>query len=223
MEKKERIEGGKMSEVDELKTAGKGKSEEDGFFTPTQQGKVQELIDSAYKKAYDKASKNLSGNEEIGVLKKELDSLKEERKSNSILRALSRHNVIDGDEVTELMKRHVLMDGDGSFCVKDDSAFGTGQKISVNEFVDKWLVERPHHLKFDSHGTGGSGSRSSFFNEEKKSHYNLSDPNSWRNMPRDDFERLLKEGVNVQGTSGQTYKFKNLKNPFYEKRKNREK
>jgi len=38
-------------------------------------------------------------------------------------------------------------------------------------------------------------------------------------MPREDLERIMKEGINVQGTAGQTYRFRDVKNPFLEARR----
>ena len=49
-------------------------------FTPEQQGKVQELIDDAYRKAYSKALKSRGASEDVDTLKAEGEKLKGERK-----------------------------------------------------------------------------------------------------------------------------------------------
>ena len=61
-----------------------------------------------------------------------------------------------------------------------------------------------------SGGPGGSSSGAKFGG---KAVYNL--------LEKDTIRRLLKEGINVQGSGGQVYRFKNVNNPFVEARKRR--
>ncbi|MBE7415999.1 MAG: hypothetical protein HS130_12595 [Deltaproteobacteria bacterium] len=211
--------------VDELKTVegdGHSGSEEARkvMFLPEQQAKVQELIDEAYRKAYAKAHKGKGGSEEVERLKGEVERLRDERKSAALLRAISRHNVVDAEEVSELVKHRVRMEEDGSMKVIGDSGAvrinTAGQPVTLDEFVADWLGERPHHLRASA-GTG-AGSQGARFGAGSVRH-NLSDPASWRTMPREELDRLLREGLSVQGSAGQTYRFRDVKNPFLEARR----
>ncbi|MBW7957854.1 MAG: hypothetical protein H3C68_08190 [Deltaproteobacteria bacterium] len=211
--------------VDELKTVGgdgRDGSEEARkvMFLPEQQAKVQELIDEAYRKAYSKAQKGKGGSEEVERLKGEVERLQDERKSAALLRAISRHNVVDAEEVVELVKHRVRMEEDGSVKVLGDSGAvrinTAGQPMTLDEFVSDWLGERPHHLR--PFGGSGAGSQGARFGAGSIRH-NLSDPASWRAMPREELDRLLREGLSVQGSAGQTYRFRDVKNPFIEARR----
>lgn len=209
-------------QVDELKTvSGDSNAGDEGrvSFQPEQQAKVQALIDEAYRKAYAKASKRPSS-EEVERLKTEVERLKEDKKSAVLLRSISRHGVVDAEEVAELLKRRVRLDEGGEAVVTNDSGAtmvnSMGGPMSVDEFVSGWLSERPHHLRPAS--TAGAGSQGARFSFGSRRH-NLSDPLSWREMPREDLDRLLKDGVSVQGSAGQSYGFRDIKNPFLEARK----
>lgn len=208
--------------VDELKTGNADEKREEGkvSFLPEQQARVQELIDEAYRKAFAKAQRTISGGADVERLKAEVERLKDERKSAALLRAISRHNVVDADEVTELLRSRVRIDEDGSFRVIGESGAArvnnSGQPMSIEEFVDSWLGERPHHLRPSA--AAGAGSLGARFSGSR-ARYDLSDPASWRSMPREELDRLLKEGVDVQGAVGQNYRFRDVKNPFLEARK----
>ena len=69
-----------------------------------------------------------------------------------------------------------------------------------------------------SSGLAGAGSKSAKFGKPGARH-DLSDPNAWRSMPREDLDRLLKEGINIHGSQGQVFGFKDVQNPFKEARK----
>ncbi|MBI5492012.1 MAG: hypothetical protein HY893_03670 [Deltaproteobacteria bacterium] len=213
-------------QVDELKSVERGDGPKNGeaelkvSFLPEQQAKVQELIDEAYRKAYAKAQKTRGSSEEVERLKTEMERLKSDKKMAQLLRSISRHSVVDADEVAELMKDRVRMDEEGNFSVLGESGAvkvnSSGNPMSVEEYIGHWLSERPHHLRASaSHGAGSFGAR--FGDGAMK--YRLGDPSAWRDMPREELDRLLKEGVNVQGSAGQTYKFKDVKNPFIEARR----
>lgn len=207
--------------VDELKTGNVDERREDAkvSFLPEQQARVQELIDEAYRKAYAKAQRAMSG-ADVDKLKAEVERLREERKSASLLRAISRHSVVDAEEVTELLKHRVRAEEDGTLKVIGQSGAArvnnSGQPMSVEEFVDSWLSERPHHLRASA--TSGAGSFGARFSSAP-ARYDLSDPAAWRSMPREELDRLLREGVDVQGAAGQNYRFRDVKNPFLEARK----
>ncbi|MCC6502307.1 MAG: hypothetical protein IT362_04115 [Deltaproteobacteria bacterium] len=209
--------------VDELKTGnleGQARDESRVSFLPEQQARVQELIDEAYRKAYTKAQRSGAAGADVDKLKAEVERLREDRKSASLLRAISRHSVVDAEEVTELLRNRVRAEEDGSLKVIGESGAArvnnSGQPMSIEEFVDSWLSERPHHLRVSaSSGAGSLGARLS----SSSARYDLSDPSSWRAMPREELDRLLKEGVDVKGAAGQNYKFRDVKNPFLEARK----
>lgn len=190
-------------------------------FSSEQQEKVQSLIDEAYKRAFTKAQRSRPS-EEIDRLKTEVDRLKQDKKMATLLRSISRHNVVDAEEVAELLKDRMKVEEDGSFSVIGESGASvinsSGVPMTVDEYVSSWVNERPHHLRSSGpHGAGSQGARFS----SGGSRYNLSDPSVWRSMPREDLDRLLKDGITVQGAAGQTYRFKDVKNPFLEARKRR--
>ncbi|MFQ5737119.1 MAG: hypothetical protein ACE5GY_09725 [Thermodesulfobacteriota bacterium] len=212
-----------MHQVDEPKTAaGDGNADEPSkvMFMPEQQARVQELIDEAYRKAYSKAQRSRGG-EEMERLKGEVGKLREEKKMAAILRTVSRHSVVDAEEVAELLKERVRMDDEGNFSVIGESGASrvnnSGHPMSVDEYISQWLSERPHHLR--PTGPSGAGSHGARFGGRTSVSHNLSDPAAWRNMPREDLDRLLTEGISVQGASGQSYTFKDVKNPFLEARR----
>jgi hypothetical protein len=207
--------------VDELKTGNADAIRDDAkvSFLPEQQARVQELIDEAYRKAYTKAQRAMSG-ADVDKLKAEVERLREDRKAASLLRAISRHSVVDAEEVTELLKHRVRADEDGTLKVIGQSGAArvnnSGHPMSIEEFVDSWLSERPHHLRASAaSGSGSLGARYS----SGAARYDLSDPASWRSMPREELDRLMREGVDVQGAAGQNYRFRDVKNPFLEARK----
>lgn len=210
-----------MQSVDEQKTAvmGDGTETESSrvSFSSEQQARVQTLIDEAYRKAYSKAARGSSAGDEMDGLKKELSSLRDDRKQSAVLRAVAKRNVVDADEVTELIGRHVRMDEKGRMSVSGEAGAGQeGGLVGFEEYVDQWLVERPHHLRAQSaQGAGSHGARFS----AGRAHYNLSDPQSWRSMPREELDKYLKDGVNVQGAGGQVFRFRDVQNPFVEARK----
>ena len=180
-----------MANVDERKTDMKddGLKADSVAFTPPQQSRVQELIDDAYKKAFQKASRVPSGAPELDELRKEVERLKGDKLMASVLRAVARHNVVDAEEVAELISRRVALDASGRAVAND------APNSDIDEYVHGWLLERPHHLRASmAQGAGSIGAR-----YEGKGRPNLSDPYVWRNMPREDVDRLLKEGVDVHG------------------------
>jgi hypothetical protein len=197
-----------MEKVDELKTEGLStdgaKAAQGGLkvtFTPEQQARIQTLIDEAYRKAFQKA-KSAAIDEE---LKKELEKLREEKKFSSVLRVVARRNVVDPEEAAELIARRLEMDDSGGIANSSET---------LEEFVERWLSERPHHIRAAS---AGGGSRSALFGG--KPAHNLADPALWRTLPREDMERILKEGITVHGSSGQAFRFRSPVNPFLEARK----
>ncbi len=211
-----------MQSVDEHKTGVMGEGAEAESvrvsFTSEQQSRVQTLIDDAYRKAYSKAARGAGASEELAGLKKELASLREDRKSSAVLRAVAKRNVVDAQEVTELIGRHVQMDDSGRLSVSAEAAGGGegGAPVGLEEYVDRWLDERPHHRR--AQGSQGAGSRGARFSGGH-TRYNLTDPQSWRTMPREQLDRYLKDGVNVQGAGGQVFRFRDVQNPFVEARK----
>lgn len=217
-----------MTQVDERKTVlgdGPDNGGESGAskvtFLPEQQARVQELIDEAYRKAFARAQKARGSSEETERLKTEVEKLKVEKKTAALLRAISRHNVVDADEVSELLSGRIKMDDDGRLSVMGETGAAkinsAGAPMTVDEYVASWLSERPHHLR--PSGNAGAGSQGARFGANPAVRYDTSDHSIWRSMPRQELDRLLKEGINIQGSAGQTYKFRDVKNPFLEARK----
>lgn len=214
-----------MDKVDELKTE-KGDGPENGgekdkiSFHPEQQAKVQKLIDEAYRKAYAKAQRNVSSSGEVEELKGEIEKLRQEKKTSTLLRSIARHNVVDAEEVADLLRDKIRLDDYGNCTVVGDAGStvinNTGSPMGVEEFVATWLSERPHHLR--SSGSSGAGSESVRFGGSVR-RYDLTDPAAWRNMPREDLDAILREGVNVQGAAGQLYRFRDVTNPFTQAKK----
>ncbi|HHD11868.1 MAG TPA: hypothetical protein ENK42_05450 [Deltaproteobacteria bacterium] len=182
-------------------------TEERVEFTPQQQAKVQQLIDDAYRRAFQKALKQAAP-EEMEELKNELLQLREEKKKADILRTVSRFNVVDPDEVVELLSKDVELDEKGSPRVRGQDG------VALEEYVSLWLSRRPHHLR-TTHGGGGSYGAGP---KEPSPHYDLSDPAVWRNMPAEDLHRYLKEGVDIHA-GGRLYRFRDVANPFVEARR----
>ncbi len=218
-----------MPQVDELETGGKNDVHEAGgesskvTFSHEQQAKVQGLIDDAYRKAYAKAQRSRTSSEEVERLASEVERLKEDKKMALLYRGISRHNVVDAEEVAKLIGDRVRVDEDGNATVVNGSGSakinGSGHQVGIDEYLADWLSTRPHHLR--SAGSAGAGSHRAGLGLNGKFNFNLSDPNVWRSMPRVDLDRYLAEGVNVYGSAGQVYKFRDVKNPFLEARKRR--
>ncbi|HHL39618.1 MAG TPA: hypothetical protein ENJ37_03860 [Deltaproteobacteria bacterium] len=212
-----------MTQVDEPKTAHRGGGPEEGGasrehgrveFSPEQQHKVQELIDEAYRRAFAKARSAKTTSEEVAEMKKEIERLRREKRRAAVMSAVSRRDVVDADEVASLIAPHVSEGPGGELYVEDGKSGG----VPLGEYVDRWLSERPHHLR--ARGAAGAGSGGARFAEARR-RYDLSDHTVWRNMPREDFERFMAEGVSVQGASGRSYTFKDVKNPFVQARRMR--
>lgn len=218
-----------MHQVDELKTAAVGDGHANNgtdahkvAFLPEQQAKVQELIDDAYKKAYAKAQKRASS-DEVERLKGEVEKLREDKKNAAVYRAISRFNVVDAEDVAKLIGSSVRIGEDGSVAVVNESGAArvnaSGHPVGLDEFIAGWLGERPHFLR--ASGTGGSGSFGSRASSALSPARNISDPAFWRTAPRSELDRLLAGGISVQGSAGQVYKFRDVKNPFVEARRSK--
>ncbi len=212
-----------MTEVDEHKTGivGDGLETESSrvSFTPEQQSRMQGYIDNAYKRGLTKGS---ASNDEVKRLSSEVENLMDYKVNSAILEAVSRHNVVDAAEVSELIRRNVRVGESGEVSAVDGSSFGKdgsgSGSVALSEYVEGWLEDRPHHLR--GQGTSGGGSGSARFGGGGR-RYDLSNPETWRNIPREDLDQLLKEGINIQSGSGQVFSFKDVTNPFHEARKRR--
>ncbi|MBI5344773.1 MAG: hypothetical protein HZB83_05475 [Deltaproteobacteria bacterium] len=219
-----------MTQVDEQKTEKSGVSSgrpeaepQKVVFQPDQQTKVQELIDDAYRKAYAKALKSRSSSEEVDMLRAEVDSLKQERKNALLYRAISRYNVVDAEEVAKLCGERVSMDERG-FAVVVNAAGAVeinaaGHPVALDEYIAQWLSERPHHLR--ASGAAGAGSGSARYGGLGAGRHDINDPSAWRGMPREELDRYLRDGIDIQGSAGQVYRFKDHKNPFLDARRRR--
>jgi len=219
-----------MQQVDELKTV-EGDGQISGgtagsskvSFSQDQQSRVQELIDEAYRKAYAKAHRTITATDEVENLRAEIDGLKEEKKKAALYRAISRYNVVDAEEVAKLIGETVRMDESGNMTVVNGTGSSvintSGHPMGMDEHLAHWLSERPHHLR--SSGASGAGSQGVRFSGDGSMRHNLTDPSVWHSIPREELDRLLREGVNVHGSAGQVYRFRDVKNPFLDARKRR--
>ena len=109
-------------------------------FSPDQQARVQDLIDSAYKRAYSKATGIGGRKEEVRRLEDEIDKFKEYKKNVLLTTAISKHDVVDINKVIELVSPHLDFDYKGTL-VDISGAVG------AEEYIAAWLGERPHHLR----------------------------------------------------------------------------
>jgi len=89
----------------------------------------------------------------------------------------------------------------------------------MDDYIAQWLSDRPHHLR--SAGGAGAGSHGVGFERGNISTRSLGEPSAWQSMPREDLDRYLREGINVHGSAGQVYRFRDVKNPFLDARKRR--
>ncbi len=236
-------------------------------FSGEQQGKVQQLINDAYTKAYSKSKsegaaevdrlnaqvksledgkktegktdgkKTGASDEQIQAIVEEMnqkreedakgfkatiDSMKNSQVQTDLLMAIAKHNVINAGDVAVLMRGNVELGEDGSLVIKNDN--GTpmidldngGVPISVDTFVTNWLKARPNHLRSSmSQGGGSTGS----FGGDSAGKPDLSNLETVRTMPIEDLKKELANGIEVTGSHGQVYKFKDVKNPFVEARR----
>jgi len=192
-------------------------------FNSEQQAKVQELIDDSYRKAFAKAQKTHSSGEDVAGLRREIEGLKEEKKKLALLKAVSKYNVVDGEEIVKLLGDSVRMDDNGHVVVVNSSGSAkindAGYPVAMEEYLARWLSDRPHHLRSGS--GSGAGSHGVGFDHGNLRTRSLGDPSSWQSMPREDLDRYLREGINVHGSAGQVYRFRDVKNPFLDARKRR--
>ncbi len=190
-------------------------------FNSEQQARVQELIDESYRKAFAKAQRTRSSGEDVDGLRREIESLKEEKKNLALLKAVSKYNVVDGEEIVKLLDDRVRMDEEGHVTVVNSAGSAkindSGYPVAIDDFISQWLSDRPHHLRSGSNA--GSGSHGAGFNHSSTQRHTLGDPSSWSSMPREDLDRYLREGINVHGSAGQVYRFRDVKNPFLDARK----
>ncbi len=215
----------------EIKTPEKGESYDNGsenasgrvVFNSEQQARVQELIDDSYRKAFAKAQRTRSSGEDVEGLRREIEGLKEEKKKLALLKAVSKYNVVDGEEIVKLLEDRVRMDDEGHVIVVNSSGSAkindAGYPVGMDDFLSQWLSDRPHHLR--SAGGSGAGSHGAGFDHGNGRTRSLGDPSSWKSMPREDLDRYLREGINVHGSAGQVYRFRDVKNPFLDARKRR--
>ena len=203
-------------------------------FSPEQQSRVQKLIDEAYAKAYAKAIKTSVAKEEktedkkdttlpdakLKTLESQVSALREEKKGNTLLKAIVRHNVIDAEEISALLKGYVRLNDDNSFTVLNELGAerlnANAAAMTVDELVADWLSKRPHHLR--ASGTTGAGSSGGRFSGGGSQTPLTAD--SIRKMSTEELKGLIAgDGISIAGSAGQTFNFKKTSNPFIEARK----
>ena len=219
-------------------------------FSPEQQVKVQGVVDAACKRAYAKASQEIArleaeiaalkagdgkGNvsEVVKTLTAELDKVKADsaKKSareleDSIFKEVAKFNVMDISEVTTLLRGNIRPDEDGTpIVVNADGSPRLNlnatptRPMTISEMITDWLKTRPHHLR--ASGRQGSGSSGAKFGGEGGKEYDLSKPGVASSMPREELDKALAGGIEVVGSAGQVFRFKQSGNAFTEARKNR--
>lgn len=171
--------------------------------------------------------------EEVQTLTSALDKLKADlAKKNareiddSVFREVAKFNVMDAAEVTTLLRGNIKADENGvPIVVNADGSPRLNlnatptRPMTVEEHIADWLRTRPHHVK--ASGRQGSGSFGAKFGGEGGREYDLSNPETIRNMPREELDKALAAGLEIKGSGGQVFRFKNTSNPFTEARKKR--
>ena len=152
-------------------------------FTPEQQGKVQGLIDEAYKKAFTKASadaailnakiKALEGKNKdhgkgddltallskVAALEKENRETKENAMRDNLKAVAAELGAVSGEEVAMLVS-HSIVDGKVVNAEGQPRANKEGNPVSVKELVAEFLAARPYLVKATgAAGAGSSGAR----------------------------------------------------------------
>lgn len=207
-------------------------------FTSDQQVRIDALISDAYKRAYAKASANneplkpLAGKPEkdaslmtaeLERVRGQVESLRGERKTNALLKSITRYNVIDVDEIVSLTGGNVKLNDDNTLTVLNSTGQerlnAHGHPLSLDDYVAEWLKTRPHHLR--ASGMTGGGTQTPGMIDVQGTQIDLSNPMAWRTMPREAFDKLLSDGVNVPGSKavGQSFRFSTTNNSFVEARK----
>lgn len=106
----------------------------------------QALSVKGHMDGYDKAARGATSTEEIGRLREEVARLKEHRKSAMLLKAISKHNTIDAEEVADLIGLEIDIDCAGRLCTREGRFF-LDSALLIGTYVARWLEERPHHLR----------------------------------------------------------------------------
>lgn len=145
------------------------------------------------------------------------ESLRNKEKVNILFSAVGKQDVIDPQEVVSLLSSRMDTDDDGNVFVKGEGGSPKlnqhGEVQNVEEFVLEWLSERPHHLRGSNGGAGSLGGHGGGGSVK----YDLTNPETWKNLPKEDFDRLMNEGVVVHRQGNQApLKFKNVGNKFIE-------
>lgn len=174
--------------------------------------------DEEWKKAIDKL--RTEAEEKETAYKTQLATMGEEKKTNSILRAIAKHNVVDAGEVAELIRHQIKVNDKGELIVQGDSGEPrinqSGDHMTVDEFIGGWLADRPHHLRVE--GGAGAGSPGAKFSGVTSKKYDLTKPETWRNMPKEDLDKALEGGIVIDRLNGPAFKFSRKENPFIQKR-----
>ena len=171
--------------------------------------------------------------EEVKTLTAALDKLKADlakkdarELDDSIFKEVAKFNVMDISEVTTLLRGNIKPDEDGTpIVVNSDGSPRLNlnatptRPMTISEMITDWLKTRPHHLR--ASGRQGSGSSGAKFGGEGGKEYDLSNPEVIRTMPREELDKAMVGGIEVVGSAGQVFRFKQSGNAFTEARKNR--
>ena len=211
-------------------------------FSPEQQAHIDTLFNKRFAEVNSKAeakykgemdtlksqlaesqTKKGDGKEGIDVeaMKVELEAAKADREfareewvNNSLLTALSKHPVVDSGELVRLLRGNIKMDDKRNISVVNDNGEvkynAQGGLMSVDEFVGAWLTTKPHHLR--AAGSIGAGSQGARFGVDTSG--NPLTVDVVKNMSIEDLKKAMATGINIPGSAGQVFKFKDNKNTF---------
>ncbi len=96
--------------------------------------------------------------QQIAAMQAALESTKID---GALLSAASRHNAVDSEQVSQLLRNRVRLSDDGSVEVLDDSGAirynDKGDPLSVDEAVGDFLTANPHFVRASAGGAGTQG------------------------------------------------------------------
>jgi hypothetical protein len=131
--------------------------------------------------------------------------------------AIGKHDTINPEHIMRLIGDNIIIDESGNPIVVDDSGnpkLNTDLKpMPLSEFVTGWLADNPNFLRGSG---GGAGSTGAVFGEGGS--LKLNTPADVRNMSQENFEAMIKSGVELN-VAGQKFKAKKDSNQFQEARK----
>lgn len=176
---------------------------------------------TALKKSGEKKKTEPQG-EDLSALKERLAAMEltakrdRERAARSTLDAMAAElGAVNSHQVSTLISSNMQVSDDGSISVLNDEGQvrlnANGAPLTVREFVKEFLDNNPHMVK--AGGQPGAGSQGAGYSG-KGGATEITSPEDIRNLSDEDFKELIKNGVEITGTGGQTMSFKKVQSPF---------